>query len=104
MRTIKLTSETKKDILTSLLKRSPAQYPEYEKTVSEILNAVRENGDKAVFEYTEKFDGYKYDSSSVRVSEAEIEEAYNNYDKELISVMEKSYKNIWTYHEKQKQN
>ena len=104
MRTIKLTSETKKDILTSLLKRSPAQYPEYEKTVSEILNAVRENGDKAVFEYTEKFDGYKYDSSSVRVSEAEIEEAYNNYDKELISVMEKSYKNIWNYHEKQKQN
>ena len=45
MRTIKLTSETKKDILTSLLKRSPAQYPEYEKTGSEILNAVRENGD-----------------------------------------------------------
>ena len=54
MRQIKLTEETKKDILTTLLKRSPSQYPEYEKTVSEILNNVRNNGDKAVFEYTEK--------------------------------------------------
>ena len=64
MRQIKLTEETKKDILTTLLKRSPSQYPEYEKTVSEILNNVRNNGDKAVFEYTEKFDGYKYDENT----------------------------------------
>lgn len=104
MRQIKLTEDTKKDILTSLLKRSPAQYPEYEKIVADILDNVRNNGDKAVFEYTEKFDGYKYDSSSIRVSEDEINNAYNNYDKELIAVMEKAYKNIWSYHEKQKQN
>ena len=104
MRQIKLTEETKKDILTTLLKRSPSQYPEYEKTVSEILNNVRNNGDKAVFEYTEKFDGYKYDENTIRVTEKEINEAYNNYDKELIAIMEKAYNNIKEYHEKQKQN
>ena len=104
MRQIKLTEETKKDILTTLLKRSPSQYPEYEKTVSEILNNVRNNGDKAVFEYTEKFDGYKYDENTIRVTEKEINEAYNNYDKELIVIMEKAFNNIKEYHEKQKQN
>lgn len=104
MKQVKLTSETKKDILTTLLKRSPAQYPEYEKIVADILDNVRNNGDKAVFEYTEKFDGFKYDAATVRVSDAEIEEAYNNYDKELISIMEKAYANIKAYHEKQKQN
>lgn len=104
MRQIKLTGETKKDILTTLLKRSPSQYPEYEKTVSEILNNVRNNGDKAVFEYTEKFDGYKYDENTIRVTEKEINEAYNNYDKELIAIMEKAFNNIKEYHEKQKQN
>ena len=104
MRQVKLTSDSKKDILTSLLKRSPAQYPEYEQIVSDILQNVRENGDKAVFEYTEKFDGYKYDSRTIRVSDDEINNAYNNYDKELISIMEKAYANIKAYHEKQKQN
>ena len=104
MRQVKLTSDSKKDILTSLLKRSPAQYPEYDKIVSDILQNVRENGDKAVFEYTEKFDGYKYDSKTIRVSDDEINTAYNNYDKELISIMEKAYANIKAYHEKQKQN
>lgn len=104
MRQIKLTEETKKDILTTLLKRSPSQYPEYEKTVSEILSNVRKNGDKAVFEYTEKFDGYKYDENTIRVTEKEINEAYNNYDNELIAIMEKAFNNIKEYHEKQKQN
>ena len=104
MRQIKLTEETKKDILTTLLKRSPSQYPEYEKTVSEILNNVRNNGDKAVFEYTEKFDGYKFDENTIRVTEKEINEAYDNYDKELIAIMEKAFNNIKEYHEKQKQN
>lgn len=104
MRQVKLTQDTKKDILTALLKRSPAQYPEYESIVAEILDNVRNNGDKAVFEYTEKFDGFKYNSDTIRVSEEEINNAYDNYDKELISVMEKAYKNIWAYHEKQKQN
>ena len=104
MRQIKLTEETKKDILTTLLKRSPSQYPEYEKTVSEILNNVRNNGDKAVFEYTEKFDGYKYDENTIRVTEKEINEEYNNYDKALIAIMEKAFNNIKEYHEKQKQN
>ncbi len=104
MKTVILNNDTKNDILTKLLKRSPSQYTEYEQTVSEIIENVRNNGDKAVFEYTEKFDGYKYNSSTIRVSEEEIENAYASYDKELIRIMEDAKENIRIYHEKQKQN
>ena len=44
MRTIKLTAETKKDILNNLLKRSPNNYGQYESTVAEIISNVREEG------------------------------------------------------------
>ena len=40
MRIVKLTSDTRRDIMTNLLKRSPAQYTEYENTVREILENV----------------------------------------------------------------
>lgn len=104
MKTVILNNETKNDILTKLLKRSPSQYTEYEKTVSDIIENVRNNGDKAVFEYTEKFDGYKYTKDTIRVSEEEIENAYASYDKELIRIMEDAKENIRVYHEKQKLN
>ena len=103
MRQLKLTSETKNDILTNLLKRSPAQYTEYEETVKEILNNVKQNKDTALFEYTEKFDHFSLNQSNIRVTQDEIEEAYASYDKELIMVMEKAYQNIVEYHEKQRQ-
>ena len=52
MRIVTLNESVKKDILGSLLKRSPNQYTEYEATVNEIVAAVREKGDEAVFDYT----------------------------------------------------
>lgn len=104
MRQINLTKESKKDILTSLLKRSPAQYPEYEKIVSDILNDVREKGDEAVFNYTEKFDKFRYDRNTIKVTLDEINNAFDNYDKDLINIMKKAYDNIKKFHEKQMQN
>ena len=56
MRIVKLTEKTRENILSGLLKRNPSQYSEYEGTVREILDKVRTEGDKAVFEYTLKFD------------------------------------------------
>lgn len=104
MRIVSLNEETKQDILTNLLKRNPGQYTEYENIVSDIIENVRTRKDEAVFEYTNKFDKWGVNAANVRVSQEEIDEAYNNYDKELIKVMEKSAKNIAEYHEKQKLN
>ncbi len=104
MRKLKLTSETIDNILESLLKRSPNQYTDYEATVNEIVNNVRENGDKAVFEYTKKFDGADINADNIVVTKAEIEEAYKLVPDELVDVIRKSLVNIESFHAKQKQN
>lgn len=104
MRIVPLTQESMEDILTNLLKRNPGQYTEYETIVSDIIANVRKNGDTAIFDYTKKFDKWDINSSNVKVTEEEIEEAYNNFDKELIEVMKKSAANIADYHKKQLQN
>lgn len=103
MRIIKLEEETKKNILEDLLKRSPASYGEFEKRVSDIVNNVKENGDKAIFEYTEKFDGVKIDASSIKVTEEEIKEAYQQVSDELLEIIRKALKNIESYHAMQRQ-
>lgn len=103
MRIVKLTEETKNNILEDLLKRSPNSYGEYEATVNEILENVKKNKDKAVFEYTKKFDKAEITADNVQVTEEEIKEAYTLVDTDLVEVIRKAIVNIRVYHEKQKQ-
>lgn len=103
MRILKLTEETKKNLLESLLKRSPNSYKQYEDRVNSIVEEVKENGDSAVFAYTKQFDGAEIHKENIRVTKEEIEEAYGLIDEKLIDVMKKSLENIRSYHEKQKQ-
>lgn len=102
MRTIRLTEETKQNLLRDLLKRSPSSYGEYEGRVAEIVEAVRKGGDTAVFSFTERFDGAKITAENIRVSEEELKEAYAQVDPELIEVIRKALVNIRSYHEKQR--
>ena len=104
MRTLKLTEETKKELLGNLLNRNPGSYGEYEDTVNGIINDIRNNGDKALFEYTEKFDKCSIDANSIRITREEIEEAYKALDPEFVEVMKRSAENIRVFHEKQKRN
>ena len=104
MKIVKLTSDSIAEIQSALLKRSPAQYTEYESTVNDILANIRENGDKALFEYTEKFDGYKLTEENIRVTREEIDEAYTKLDKEYIEVIKKAAENIREFHTKQLRN
>ncbi len=70
------------------------------KIVEEIISNVRENGDKALFSYTEKFDKAKL--NSLLVSGEEIDQAFNLVDEEFIKVLKKSAENIKLYHSCQK--
>lgn len=101
MRIVALTPETRSNILNDLLKRSPNHYSEYEKTVSEILNSVREKGDQALFEYTRKFDHFDLNAGNIRVTEEEIKDAYDQLDAGLVEVIRRSAENIRSFHEKQ---
>ncbi|MEE0290604.1 MAG: histidinol dehydrogenase [Lachnospiraceae bacterium] len=101
MRIVKLTETEKAGILENLLKRSPNQYGKFEATVNEILENVKKNKDKALFEYTKKFDGVDITTKTFRVTKEEIKEAYTKVDEHLIEVIRKAIVNIKAYHEKQ---
>ena len=103
MRIQRLNENTKKNLLEDLLKRSPNQYPEYEKRVADILEEVRERRDAAVFAFTKKFDGADITSDNIVVTEEEINEAYESVDPSLVDIIRKAKENIRIYHEKQKQ-
>lgn len=104
MRIVKLTEDTKKDILENLLKRSPNSYGEFEGRVAEIVAAVKEKGDEALFDYTARFDKVTLTKESVQVTEEEIGEAYEKVDPSLLEVIRKALVNIRSYHEKQRRN
>ncbi|MBO5372048.1 MAG: histidinol dehydrogenase [Lachnospiraceae bacterium] len=104
MRTLKLSSETKNNILNDLLKRSPNNYGEFESRVNDIITNVRENGDAAIFDYTKKFDGADINASNIKVTEEEIKEAYEQVDEKLLEVIRKAKVNIHDYHVMQKQH
>ncbi len=101
MRIVKLTEKERSNILENLLKRSPNQYGKFEDTVNDILANVKANKDKALFEYTEKFDGVKITPETFKVTKEEIEEAYTKVDAHLVEIIRKALVNIREYHQKQ---
>ena len=104
MRILKLTEDSRKDILENLLKRSPNNYTEFQGRVNDIIENVRTNRDQAIFSYTKQFDGADINAGNIKVTEEEIQEAYEKVDADLLSVIRKSLVNIREYHEKQVQN
>lgn len=71
-------------------------------TVAEIIKNVRDNGDKALFEYCEKFD--KAQLSSLAVTKEEIDEALSLVESEFLEILEKAAKNIRKFHSRQVRN
>src|SRR4051794_3080266 len=67
--------------------------------VKNIISDIRTRGDKALQEYTEKFDRVLLESFAV--TEKEMEEAFEQMDSEFISIVREAAKNIRSFHEKQ---
>ncbi len=104
MRKVRLTADSKRNLLNDLLKRSPNNYSEYEEITADIIKNVRERKDQAVFEYTRKFDKWDIDEKNIRVTEEEIEEAFAASEKAFKEVICRSAENIREFHEKQLRN
>ena len=73
-----------------------------EKIVADIIENVKQNGDKAVKEYCLKFD--KANLDSLLVSPEEMAEAKALVEPEFYAILEKAAENIRLFHEKQKRN
>ena len=103
MRIVTLDENSKQNLLSDLLKRSPNHYGDFIDRVNDIIDNVRNNGDAAIFDYTKRFDGADINVSNIKVTKEEIEEAYTLVDPELVDVIRKALVNIRDYHEKQRQ-
>ena len=73
-----------------------------EAIVEDIIANVRANGDKALYEYCEKFD--KVSLSSLEVTEAEVEEAFASVEPKFIEILRAASENIYAFHSRQVRN
>ena len=85
---------TKDDIFARV-----AEKTDVSDTVREIIDNVRINGDKAVFEYCQKFD--KADLDSLEVTETEINEAVASVEPKFLKILETAAENIREFHSRQ---
>lgn len=86
--------------ITRLARNLDQDTEEQQKAVRSILKQVKEQGDAALYDFTEQFDGVRL--SELEVSEQEIQQAYENLDDELIAIIKEAAQNITDYHVQQK--
>ena len=92
---IDISNAKTEDILTRDIKLESG----VEEIVAGIIENVRKNGDSALLDYAEKFDGAR--PENLVVSDEEIEEAFASVPQALIETIEEAKENIWEYHKHQ---
>jgi len=85
-----------KDNDTDILSTKLSNATGVEKIVADIIEDVKQNGDKALFEYALKFDKAKLDS--LKVTKEEIDEAIGSVDKEFLEIIKEAKENIYNFH------
>lgn len=73
-----------------------------EQKVQEIVRKVAAEGDRALVEYTQKYDDKNFSSDKLKVSKEEVDKAYKKVGKNFCEVLAKAIQNITSYHQRQK--
>ena len=97
---MKIIKYPRKEEWNQLVERPHLDVSQLNATVENVLKDVRQNGDKAVMTYEEKFDHATI--SSLAVTEAEIDEAMTMVSEELLDALKIAHHNISKFHESQK--
>jgi len=79
-----------------VMQRSRSRHPEVMAIVQEILLAVKQSGDTALFEYTQRFD--KVELTELQVTRAEIDQAYTQVDASVLAALEQAAAHITIVH------
>ena len=87
--------------LEQLTCRVPAPNRRVERAVRTILENVRHNGDAAVLRYGKKFDGVRLNLKQLRVSEAEISEAFNDVPASFLAGLKQAIDEVTQFHRHQ---
>lgn len=93
-----------KRLVENLLSRSQLEYGNVQEIVNDIIANIKANGDKALFEYTYKFDKFNVNKDNILVTDEEIKKAYSLVDPQLAEVIKRAAKRIECFHQKQKLN
>lgn len=101
---IDLKGSERPEFIKELKERATVDFRGYERVVQNILSKVRAEGDLALLEYTEKFDGVDLSHTGMKVTDEEIDGAYKEVSEDFLRAMRLAIKNITDYHEKQRQN
>jgi len=104
MKIIKSDDRGFSSLLTSITQRGAEDTSAVEAAVASILDSVRVKGDKAVIEFTKKFDGVALAKKDLLVSPKEIDAAAKRVSKKDIALLELAAERIRAFHERQKQN
>ena len=99
---MKIFANTEIEAALLRLKRKAETDDTVVKTVRQILRDVQRDGDKALFEYTRKLDGFDLNADNIRVTQQELIEAYRAVPKELVKTLEKSAAHIGAFHKLQR--
>jgi histidinol dehydrogenase len=91
------------DTVERLVHRSNLDLSEKDETVRAILAGVRAEGDAAVLRYTERFDGNAFTAADLKVSQSEIEAAYQEVSPEQVAALKSATENIRAFHQRQAQ-
>lgn len=86
------------DSVEKVLKKSNFDFPNIEKTVREILDDIKKRRDKALFEYTQKFDGLSLNQKTIKVTKEEIQAAYEKVQPEQLNAIKRAAENVYDYH------
>ena len=98
---IMTSQELKEATLRQVVNRGKSDLPTIATSVKKIIDDVREQGDKALLQYTEKFDKVRLSPSKLKVDEREIKEAYKKLEKNQVTALKKAATNIAKFHKEQ---
>ena len=96
------TKDEIEDYFNVLNKRGSVNSGDYSDTVKKIVSDIAKNGDKALEEYTRKFDDPNFKISDIEVSKEAQKKAFESVDSEIKDVLVKSKERIYSYHQHQK--
>jgi histidinol dehydrogenase len=85
----------------SALRREVRFAPKHEAAVHVIVDAVRKQGDKALLEFTKRFDGVRLAPKGLVVNEEEFRRAFGKVPKEDVRLIREARRNIEAYHERE---
>ena len=94
-------NQINEETLAKFIPRTASQFDSIQESVISIIRGVKERGDNALLNFTEKYDNVVLNSEEIQVTEGEISEAYNRTDVDLIEALQHAKGNLIKFHKAQ---